>query len=214
LATLDQQQELLDILRAQPRQFKIELFGYGGELVAGAITAEQHDFFRTGGTGDLDSLIYEEEYDCPDSMKFIQDGEWYNCDDIYHTQGAEFCESSWIAVYDDQGNEVWTCELDPHSLQEKGISEQNIILADTYPQHLPGVTHYYQGTSWEKGVFYSGEFLVLGKFFPSKLQIHCTDYDGITLVDSLTYDSEYIENIDANTNSKSTEHSVREVDND
>ena len=30
----------------------------------------------------------------------------------------------------------------------------------------------------------------------------------------ITYDSEYIENIDANTNCKSTEHSVREVDND
>ena len=46
MATIKEQEHLMEVLKFTPRTYKVELWGYGGEYVMGTVSREIYDYFR------------------------------------------------------------------------------------------------------------------------------------------------------------------------
>ena len=46
MATIKEQEQLMEVLKFTPRTYKIELWGYGGEYVMGTVERRIYDHFR------------------------------------------------------------------------------------------------------------------------------------------------------------------------
>ncbi len=46
MATIVEQQELIQVLKFTPRTYKIQLWGYGGEHVMGTVDRKVYDYFK------------------------------------------------------------------------------------------------------------------------------------------------------------------------
>ena len=105
--TTEDKQEFLDTVAGVEHTYRISIGGYGGELVYGKITEAQYDYWAgkcneqdengydtSDAFGDYIFSYDEDEYTkesgntVPEEAKF--EGEWYDNDDIDHTNGANF----------------------------------------------------------------------------------------------------------------------------
>ena len=80
----------------------IDISVYGGEFVLGTITKEQHDYWEVFQDGELDDYAidafdYVKDNAIPKDMDFLEDGGWYDCDNIAHNYGCDL-ESAWIEI--------------------------------------------------------------------------------------------------------------------
>lgn len=105
--TTEDKQEFLDTVAGVEHTYRITIGGYGGEMVYSSITEEQYNYWADkcaeqdengydcdGAFGDYifsgsdEDYEHEAGYNLPDEAKF--EGEWYDQDDLEHTNGADF----------------------------------------------------------------------------------------------------------------------------
>ena len=46
MATIQEQEKLIEVLKFTPRTYKIRLWGYGGEYIMGNVDRKIYDYFR------------------------------------------------------------------------------------------------------------------------------------------------------------------------
>ena len=203
--SIEEQRALLQTIKFPPRKYKIEVEGSGGEIVVGNISREAYDYLEFNDIY-IDDFIDDEDNDLevPDEFRFIQDGAWYEVDDIAHENGAEMSDFSDIVVYDERGIEVWRHSLDPSSLEDDEIGIEEI--AECYvTEDLADGTAVFIGQSVEKGLFFGGEFTLTDTFDPSKIKIEYSDIEGWMIFSSVQYDGVYIDNVEYDTVGKGSE---------
>ena len=119
--TTEEKQEFLDQVAGVEHNYRITIGGYGGELVYSKITEAQYDYWsekcneqdedgydNDSAFGDYIFAYDEETYEqetgntVPEEAKF--EGEWYDQDDIDHTNGATF-DSAHISIERVDGTE-------------------------------------------------------------------------------------------------------------
>lgn len=177
--------------------FTISINGYGGEVVLGKITKEAYEHWGNRDEDDeaLSSHLFWDPYEEEDGNDVTDDedprflGQWWEIDDIEHTNGANV-DACTVYVEDSDGNEVWQTE-DPE-LENTSFSDP-----DDQP---PG--YYFKGWSAEKGNFFHAE-IEATKFDPEKLKFYATDIDGDTIIDHVEYDGEQLDNEGGDTRGKS-----------
>ena len=117
----EEKQEFLDQVAGVEHNYRITIGGYGGEIVYSKITEAQYDYWsekcneqdeqgydNDGAFGDYIFAYDEETYEqetgntVPEEAKF--EGEWYDQDDIDHTNGATF-DSAHISIEKIDGTE-------------------------------------------------------------------------------------------------------------
>lgn len=205
MATDQEKEELFQILKFTPVNYRIELTGYGGEIVMGTIDKKAYDYFIENEI-DISEYAYDDanELDVKDEYKIFEPGCWYECDDLCHENGVEMSGHSNVTVYNEHGDIVFQNSLDIDNLEDKNIEVEE--QEEIYVMDQPENTCVYMGQSIEKGLFFGGEFRLTSLFDPTKLKFYYGDYEGWVLCTNITYDGDDILNDDIETNGKDTHH--------
>ena len=101
MATRKQKQELIDTLKFTPIKARILIQGYGGECYIGSVSREDYEFFKSKKidveqyVNDWDGELFR---DVPDQHRFVEPGNAYDCDDLFHQSGATMDDSSRLTV--------------------------------------------------------------------------------------------------------------------
>ena len=212
MATAQEKQDLVDILKLGINTYEIHLTGYGGEIVVGSITPEQCAYWKDH---DLDEHCsdWDNAMKVPDGMGICRDGSWHECDDIAHENGVEFSDLCYITVYDSNDNQVWQSCMGVDELEAHGIESEGFANDEIYVRYDSSSTHAFIAQSIEKGTFFTGEFETLGRFDPAKLSFSLIDVEGWTLVAGVSYASRVIDDTGGySTTGKSLEYRVFEVE--
>lgn len=200
--SVEEQRELLQTIKFTPRRYKIVVEGRGGEIVIGKVDRDAYDYLEDNDI-DISDFIDDEDNDLevPDEYLFIQDGAWFDLDDIAHENGATMDDLSDIVVFDEKGNEVWRHSLDTSTLEDDEIGVEEIDECYISDKLEDGEVAFI-GQSLEKGLFFGGEFTLKDEFDPSKIKIEYSDIEGWNIFSSVQYDGEYIDTVDYDTNGK------------
>ena len=204
MATKKQKEELMQTLKFTPRNYKVEITGRGGEIYFGSVDRKIYEFFKEKKI-DIEQYAsgWDEDMwnDIPEDMRPFPPGSPYDISGV-HESGATFSDESMITVSDENGNEVWSCDLGI-ALQDQGVEIENTDDVEIYGDDG---TVYFYGAQGEKGLFFGNEFKITAPFDPKKLKITYGCYDGWDIVSSVIYDGEYIDSYDYDTTGKWAEN--------
>ena len=193
-------------------KYRIEISGYGGEVVLGTVKREIYDYFVEN---DVDVEEYagdwDNEQEVPEEFQPFEPGSWYDCDDLCHNCGPS-ADDCYVTVFD--GNdEVIHDALALDAILDLGAEQDSGT--EIYPQEtLNNGDIYFIGQSIEKGLFLVYE-VEDETFDPSKLVFSTTDCDGWELVTSVSYNGVELEDLgELSTNGKGSEFQMIEVEKD
>ena len=99
------------------KTFKIEMYGYGGEIVLGTITKEAYEHWADRDEEDegRHHHLFWDPYEEQEGNDVIDDddprflGMWHEIDDITHTHGA-FYDRCTVEVIDEDDKTIWEQE--------------------------------------------------------------------------------------------------------
>ena len=206
MATKEEKQELIDILKFTPCTYTIQLWGYGGEYVMGTVDRKIYDYFKQRRLSVSDyawNSDYADDNDIPEDMRPFEPGSWHECDDMGHVNGVDR-NAGTLQVCNENGDTIYETSLegiDGFSDGSPEIGGGDEVWIDSKD---PG-TVVFVGVSSEKGTFFEGEFELRAPFDSSKLCISYDEIDGNEIVSMITYDEEDIDNNGGSTNGKSSD---------
>ena len=188
MATLEQQQELIETLKFTPRTYKIYIGGYGGESYAGTVSKEIYEFFKEKKINieqyatDWDNLFG----DVPRELQPYSPGSPYDCGNLFHASGAEMSNSNEIQIIDENGNDHWSCAAGLNELEDAGVTVNE--WGGCNLDDLPEDTIVHWGGQGEKGTFFDGEFELTQPFNPKLLTVSYENCDGRWIINGVEYD--------------------------
>lgn len=210
MATEQEKQELIEVLKFTPRTYKLRLWGYGGEYVMGTVDRKIYDYFRERRLS-VEEFAWDYEYaetnNIPEEMWPFTPGSWHDCDNMGHSWGVDK-NCGTIQVDDENGETIYEHELgsisgggaeeDPPEPEWGGGDE---VWIDS--QSKGSIV--FIGVSSEKGTFMEADIELKTPFNPGKLVLSYDEIDGNEIITSVTYDGEDLENYGGDTNGKSSE---------
>ena len=206
MATLEEKEELLQILKWTPRTYKISMWGYGGEKTMGTVDRKIYDYFRQRRL-DLSDFAwdcdYADENEIPEDMWPFPPGSWYECDNMAHAHGVSR-NAGTLQIEDENGNVVYERSLEDCD----GGSDDSPELScgdEVWIDEKPAGTVVFIGSSNEKGTFFEADLPLTMPFDITKLTLNYDEIDGEELVNSVYYDGEDIDNWGGNTDGKSSD---------
>jgi hypothetical protein len=198
MATRKQKQELINTLKFTPIRARLLIQGYGGECYIGSVSREDYEVFKARRVdldqylGDWDNELFQ---DIPEENRFINPGEAYECDDLFHASGATMDDSSWITVSNDETNDdIFSTNLDIAHLEGQGIGAE--CSEGFESDELDDGTVIFWGGQGEKGCFFDAEFTLTQPFDPKLLKIYYGNGDGWNILTSVEYDGQDLEGQD------------------
>jgi hypothetical protein len=162
-------------------KIKFTLGPYGYEVVLGSITEKIYNQYCEDNDALRDAVSGFEENS---GMK-----EWSENDDINHIYGAVLEEEGtdqYLAILDDQGNEILNTPLTQDSIKQSGILYEEDIShsADTDLSEQ----FYFFGQSGEKGEWDNeGQLFEVNQFIASDFKLHIANCDGLKIVYAVSY---------------------------
>jgi hypothetical protein len=215
MATKEEKQELIEILKFTPRTYKISMWGYGGEKVMGTVPREVWDYCMEHQV-DLMDIAWSDEDTVRDDMKLDLDklpfypGQWYECDNMAHVNGVSR-NAGTVQITDENDETVYEKSLDDISggLDSDGNPEPEWCCNDEVwiGQEEAGKV-VFVGSSNEKGTFFEGEIELTQPFNLEKLELHYDEIDGEEIVNAVYYDGEEIDNWGGSTDGKSSDFTM------
>ncbi len=202
MATIKEQQQLMEVLKFTPRTYKVELWGYGGEYVMGTVDRKIYDYFRQHRISVADYAWGGDEYEhVPEDMRPFEPGCWYDNDDMGHVSGVDM-NAGTMQITDENGEVVYQRDLSDLD----GCDVQLSTCEEVWIDEKPAGTVVYYGYSSEKGSFFEANIELREPFDPEKLLINISDFDSNEIVVGVEYDGEELDNYGGNTNGKGSEH--------
>ena len=204
MATLQEQEQLMEVLKFTPRTYTINMWGYGGERVMGTVDRKIYDYFKQRRL-DLSDYAwhddYAEENNIPEEMQPFHPGSWYECDNMGHAYGVSK-NAGTIQIDDENGESIFEQSLDDcNGFDGPELSTDEEVWID----EKPAGTIVFVGTSNEKGSFFEGQIELTAPFNIEKLMFSIVDFDGEDIVIGVTYDGVDIDNNGGSTNGKSSD---------
>jgi hypothetical protein len=174
-------------------KYRIEMSGFGGEIVLGVVPRETYDYFKANQIDVADYIADSDSYsNIPAEHQFAEGGAWFEVDNIIHESGVELNSSCVIQVTDADGDEVWSSALDIETLINAGVTVN--CLGDFYVHEQPDGTAVFMGQSTEKGTFFAAEFSSDEPFDPANLSLGYFDVDGWDISAAISYEGEDLDN--------------------
>jgi hypothetical protein len=206
MATKEEKEKLIELLKFTPRTYKISMWGYGGEVVMGRVDRKIYDYFRHRRL-DLSDYCwdsdYAEENNIPEDMQPFPAGSWYEGDSMGHVNGVSR-NAGTLQIEDENGNTVFERHFDDitgGSDDEPEWSCSDEIWVDSQPAG----TVVFIGRSNEKGTFFEGEINLTTPFDITKLTLGYDDIDGEEIINYVNYNDEDIDNWGGSTDGKSSD---------
>jgi len=190
----------------------IDISGYGGELVLGEITEEQHEYWTTLGDEELeaycqDAFDYVDENRIPEDMDFLDGEGWHECDNIHHIYGCDL-ESAWISIdlpngetvsydnayaiankYEEAEDNAFDDIGKDYRLDDEMIREERECYTSEGDNYCYDKGHYFTAYASEKGQFIWTEFELPDghEFDERRLVFNTIDLDGSDFLNSISY---------------------------
>jgi hypothetical protein len=208
MATTEQKQELMEILKFTPRTYKITMWGYGGEKVMGTVDRKIYDYFKSRRL-DLSDYAWDSDYadenNIPEDMQPFPSGSWYECDGLAHAYGVNR-DASTLQIEDENSETVYERQLDDLTGFNDEDPEPEFECNDEVfvEQETPG-TVVFLGSSNEKGTFFEGEIELVAPFDITKLVLGYDEIDGEPIINAVLYNGEQIDNWGGTTDGKSSD---------
>lgn len=209
MATIEEQQKLIEVLKFTPCTYTVQMWGYGGEYVMGTVDRKIYDYFRARRL-DLSDFAwdsdYAEENNIPEDMWPFPPGSWYECDDMGHCHGVDRGAGT-LQILDENDNVVYEKRLedvDGYSEDSPEWGGGDEVWIDSQPAGTP----VFIGTSSEKGTFFEGRIELTTPFDITKLSLGYDEIDGNEIITTVTYDGEDIDNFGGSTNGKGSEFGI------
>jgi hypothetical protein len=207
MATKEEKQELIEILKFTPRTYKIQMWGYGGETVMGTVDRNIYEYFKHRRL-DLSDFAwdsdYAEEHNIPEEMWPFPPGSWYECDHMGHAHGVSR-NAGTIQIEDEQGNTVFEKSFDDITGGGCDGEPDWCCNDEVWIGSQDDGTVVFIGRSNEKGTFFEGEIPLKAPFDITKLTLGYDEIDGEEIVNYVEYDGEEIENWGGSTDGKSSD---------
>jgi hypothetical protein len=206
MATLEQKEQLMEVLKFTPRTYRISMWGYGGEKVMGTVDRKIYDYFKNRRL-DLSDYAWDSEYasehNIPEEMQPFPPGSWYDCDNMAHESGVSR-NAGTLQIEDENGNVVYERSFD--DIIGGGDDEPEWDCGDeVWIDEKPPGTVVFIGNSNEKGTFFESEIELKSPFDITKLMLSHNEIDGEEIVNAVKYDGEDIDNWGGNTDGKSSD---------
>jgi hypothetical protein len=200
-----EQQRIVEILKFTPRTYKVHLWGYGGEKVMGTTDQAVWDYCMANQV-DLSEIAWNSDaaadMGLDAAMLPFPPGSWYECDNLAHVSGVSR-DAGTLQIEDENGNIIFEeslSDLDGSDGHPEWHEDDEIYVSMCTPGDIVFV-----GSSTEKGTFFEGEIDLTAPFDIQKLQLSYEDVNGESIVNSVSYDGEDIENDGGSTSGKSSE---------
>ena len=211
MATIKEQEELIQVLKFTPRTYKIRLWGYGGEYVMGTVDRKIYDYFRRRRL-DVSEFAWNDDYaetqNIPEDMQPFPAGLWHEGDTIGHCWGVDRSAGT-IQVEDEHGNVVFEKRLEDVSGfgEDDENPEPEWLGGDEYWIDMkPAGTVVFIATSSEKGTFFEGDIELKSPFNPGRIGLKYDEIDGNEIITGVEYEGVEIENWGGDTSGKGSEH--------
>lgn len=164
---------------------KIEVYGYGGELVIGSVPKEKYVYWKLRDEEELSDHVLgnldDEDLGVDEDMGL---GEWMELDDIEHMHGASY-DGGHVYVTDDEGNELFHKTLE--AIGDLPGCDSVVDWEYGFESDESDHKHVFMAYSAEKGTFTA--LNVPGDVFdPTKLRVVIREAEGFQLVESIWYD--------------------------
>jgi hypothetical protein len=191
---------------------KIQLYGYGGELVIGSVPKEKYVYWKLRDEEELSDHVLgnldDEDLGVPEGLGL---GEWYELDDLEHLNGASY-EHGMVYVTDDDGNEIFHKSLS--DINSMDGCEDVVQTEEGFDIEFTKQSHIFMAYSAEKGTFIA--LNVPGnEFDPAKLKVTVRETEGFEIVDGFWYDHPETEDAEElSTDGKSWECWLTSTDSD
>lgn len=210
MATVEEQQKLIEVLKFTPRTYKVSMWGYGGEKVMGTTTRKVWNYCMKNQVN-LQDIAWDSDavttMGLDENLLPFPPGSWYECDNLAHVNGVSR-EAGTLQIEDENGNTVYEKSLDDITGYEDSdgnaepdwSSGEEVFVGMAKPGQVVFV-----GSSNEKGTFFEGEIPLTQPFDIRKLTLHYDEVDGEEIVNGVSYDDEGIENWGGSTSGKSSD---------
>jgi len=202
MATSEQKQELMEILKFTPQTVNIQIYAYGGECYIGKVDRKIYDFFKEHK---IDLEEYATDWDdkfgfVPPELQPFPPGSPYECDGMCHASGPEVSDTNRIEITDENGNTIWESAFGVNDLEDQGVEvdEWETAIIDDEPEG----TVVFWGGQGEKGTCFGSSFELKQPFDPKKLKISYSNCDGWWICNGVSYDEEDLDNDDLSTTGK------------
>jgi len=203
MATLEQKEALMEVLKFTPRTYKISMWGYGGEVVMGTVDRKVYDYFKHRRIDLMDyAWSHDDECDVPEDLQPFPPGSWYECDSMGHAHGVDK-NAGTLQIEDEEGNVIFEKALE--ELDGCDGSPELCCNDEAWIGSQPDGTVVFIGRSNEKGTFFEGEIELTAPFNIEKLQLGYDDIDGEEIINYVNYNGEDIDNWGGSTDGKSSD---------
>lgn len=169
--------------------FNVEVYGYGAEIVMGTSSKKTYQYFKKNNIS-LDDFNNGDSEDVPEDLQPFYPGEWSECDDIAHANGASMDTGGFIQVTDENGELIFESSLELEELIDQNIDllEVQNVQIDNFPKG----TVIIQAIAGEKGQFFNSQFESKSQFKPNKMLIKYGKYENNMYFCGLDYEGEEI----------------------
>jgi hypothetical protein len=209
MATLEQKEQLMEVLKFTPRTYKISMWGYGGEKVMGTVSKESWDYCMDHQV-DLSDIAWNsdaaEDMGLDADMLPFPPGSWYECDGMAHVSGVSR-DAGTLQIDDENGNTVFEKSLDDCDGCSDDSPEWSCIDEAWIGSRKKGEI-VFVGSSNEKGTFFEADLELKAPFDITKLVLCYDEVDGEEIVGGVTYDGEDIDNWGGSTDGKSSDFNM------
>ena len=206
MATLEEKEALMQVLKWTPRTYKISMWGYGGEKTMGTVDRKIYDYFKHRRL-DLSDYAWDSDYadenNIPDEMQPFPPGSWYECDDMAHAHGVNRGAGT-LQIEDENGEVIYERSLEDLDGGSDDSPEWSCG-DEVWIDEKPAGTVVFIGNSNEKGTFFEADLPLTMPFDITKLTLNYDEIDGEELVNGIEYDGETIDNWGGNTDGKSSD---------
>lgn len=206
MATTEQKQELVEDIKRPIRHYRISVYGYGGEYVYGTLTQAQFEYWKDR-EDELSEYVFEpqSQLDVPDEASFLKQNddegsyftEWFEFDDVDHFSGAEHYSSS--ILIEELDNDDYNADI-IDTVYEDTIAEfsdkydVDTIIDESDSLINPDKKPIVGMCSTEKGTFFEARISTQGRIDFSKLEFFATEFPNDTVLTSINYNGEELDN--------------------
>ena len=209
MATLEQKEQLMEVLKFTPRTYKISMWGYGGEKVMGTVDRKIYDYFKHRRLDLMDfawQSDYADENNIPEDMWPFPPGSWYECDNMGHAGGVSR-NAGTLQIEDETGETIFEKSLEDISGwgDDDNPEPEWTCNEEVWIGSQPDGTVVFLGNSNEKGTFFEAEIPLTAPFDIRKLTLGYDEIDGEEIINYVEYDGEQIDNWGGSTDGKSSD---------
>ena len=229
MATNEEKEKLVEVLKFTPRTYTIRIWGWGVEHAFGHIPNQKAVKYIQDNELDWEEVMWKDIDDWTSEGRKVTDhplmsdnGEylhdWSDIDELGRCWGAEASDATYFVVDDENGEEVIEVATDADTLEQHGVDwswdyEADIDNLESVKKWIKNGKYVAHTRSVEKGTFFEADIELTEPFDVSKLKLSGSSInDWSPIIDFVSYDGVHLENYGGDTRGKSLESTIHNLE--